>query len=112
MFGLMSLASLKEVFAELKRNKWEKVTGDRQVHVGPCFVFSVAINSDGQGDADAKIHDQAGSGEGGDFLNLYTVDESTHQRDFWPPLFFVRGIYVDVGTNAESVFVHYRPHDA
>lgn len=95
----------------LKRNRWIGVGADTQLHVGPAFVYSVAIHSDGNGDADGRVYDQAGSVEGNDFLQLYCGDESTYQRDFNPPLYFAKGIKVDIGTNAERIEVHYRPEN-
>lgn len=88
--------------------KLERVTGDRQVHYGPALIFGLTIHSDGGGEADADVYD--GTGAGGDqSFDLYCVDEAMAQLVFPTPVVFVRGIYVDIGTNCESVTVHYLP---
>jgi len=92
----------------LKQNEWRRVTGDSTVQIGPCFLFHVAIDSDGNGDGDATLYDNPGGANGRSF-KIYTVDESSHEKNFNPPLYFAQGLYVDVGTNCEAVTVHYRP---
>lgn len=84
----------------------ERVTVDRIVCNGPCLVAGLVIASDGGGDADADVYD--GHGTGGDKkLDLYCADEETRPYSFMPPAYFAKGLYVDIGTNCESVVVHY-----
>jgi len=86
----------------------ERVTADRIVHRGPALVFSLTIHSDGGGEADADVYDNL-SIEGHLKFDLYCVDEAMDQLVFPAPVVFVRGIYINIGTNCESVTVHYLP---
>lgn len=86
----------------------ERVTVDRVVHAGPALVFSLTIHSDGGGEADADVYDGM-SGGGSVKFDLYCADEEMDQLSFPVPVPFVRGIYVDIGTNCEAVTVHYLP---
>lgn len=86
----------------------ERVTGDRVVHYGPALIFSLTIHSNGDGEADADVYDNT-SIEGNRRFDLYCVDEAMAQLTFPIPVVVVRGIYVDCGTNCESVTVHYLP---
>jgi len=90
------------------KTKLERVTGDRQVHFGPALVFSLTIHSDGTAEADADVYDNTSIAAGRKF-DLYCVDEAMAQLVFPVPVVFVKGIYVDIGTNCESVTVHYLP---
>lgn len=90
------------------KTKIERVTGDRQVHYGPALIFSLTIHSDGGGEADADVYDGT-SAEKGRIFDLYCVDEAMSQLVFPIPVVAVKGIYVDIGTNCESVTVHYLP---
>jgi len=86
----------------------ERVTGSRQVHLGPALVFSLTIHSDGGGEADADVYDNT-SIEGNAKFDLYCADEAMAQLVFPAPVPFTRGIYIDIGTNCESVTVLYLP---
>lgn len=90
------------------KTKIERVAVDRLVHSGPALIFSLTIHSDGGGEADADVYDGT-SVERGLIADLYCVDESMAQLVFSPPVVVVKGIYVDIGTNCESVTVHYLP---
>lgn len=86
----------------------ERVTADRVVHYGPALIFAVAIASDGGGDADADLYDGQ-SADGKKLFDLYAVDEAFAQLTFPAPVPMQQGIYVDIGTNCESVTILYLP---
>lgn len=95
---------------------WRKIakrrmTADGVVSESPAFIFSVIIASDGGGEADADLYD-GHSASGEKVLDLYCADEVMAGLRFNPPMFFNRGIYVDIGTNCESVVVQYLPLQA
>lgn len=86
----------------------ERVTVDSLVHRGPALIFSLTIHSNGDGEADADVYDNT-SIEGNKKFDLYCADEEMDQLCFPVPVVFVRGIYIDIGTNCEAVTVHYLP---
>ena len=86
----------------------ERITVDTVVHRGPALVFGLTIASDGGGEADAKVYDGFNTG-GRVKHDLYCADEEMYHAPFNPPVPFNNGIFVDIGTNCESVVVHYLP---
>lgn len=86
----------------------ERVTVDTVVHRGPALVFSLTIHSDGTAEADADVYDGFSAG-GKRKQDLYCVDEAMAQLSWNPPVPYTNGIFVDIGTNCESVTVHYLP---
>lgn len=102
------LGGIANLEAWCKQNDWRRVTVDGTVHHGPCLIWHLRLESDGEGDADAKVYNNPG-GANGDYMQLYTVDESAHDSPFMPPLYYDQGIYVDVGTNVAAVMLHFRP---
>lgn len=86
----------------------ERVTADTVVHRGPALVFSLTIHSNGEGEADADVYDGFSSG-GRKKQDLYCVDEAMAQLTFNPPVPYNQGIFIDIGTNCESVTVLYLP---
>ena len=98
----------KEYLAELKRIRTERVTSDQIVAQGPALVFSLVIASTGQAEADADVYDGLTVG-GRPKFDLYCVDEAMAQLVFPTPCYFSEGIFVDLGTNCESVTVQYMP---
>jgi len=86
----------------------ERVTATGIVHRGPALIFSLIIASDGNGEADADVYDNQ-SIQGNRKFDLYCVDEAMAQLPFLKPVVFVRGIYIVIGTNCESVNIDYLP---
>ena len=86
----------------------ERVTVDRQVHYGPALVFAISIASDGGGNATADVYDGHNAGAG-QMFDLKALNNYKHFMCFPAPVVFTRGIYVDVGSNVDSVVIQYLP---
>jgi hypothetical protein len=71
-------------------------------------VESLVLSSDGVGEADARVYD-GHSADAKKYVQLYCVDEAQQQLKFNPPLVFDKGIYVDIGTNVDTVLIEYEP---
>ena len=83
-----------------------RVTADRELSSRAAYVFSVTISSNGSGESDAVLRDGVDA-TGEIVLDLYCADEEQGQLNFDPPIFFRKGIFVDYGTNVESVVVQF-----
>ena len=103
---LVSTESL--TIEELKKIRLERVTLDGVVCNSPCLLYSVIIASDGVGEGDADLYDGT-SIQDERKLDLYTVDEMMYELIFNTPVYMRKGIYIDIGTNCESVVVQYMP---
>ena len=87
----------------------ERVTVNRCVASGPCFVYHLAVASDSSGATTATIYNGI-SPKAEIKIDMTTIDDYYAQHDYWPPLYFERGIYVDVGAKTTSVIVRYHAH--
>lgn len=86
----------------------EFIEADRILHHGPCLLFSATITSDAGGRADSIIYD--GFSADAPVKQLLTcIDTDTRQLVFYPPVVFVRGLYIDVGNNVQGISVNYLP---
>jgi len=92
-----------------KNIAWESVHVDGIVCPSPAFVFSLSIHSDGNGEADALVYDGLSLSATNKHIQLYCADERYRHSAYWPPLYFHQGIYVNIGTNVDSVIVQYLP---
>lgn len=91
------------------RIAWEDVHASSLVCPTPAFVFFLSIHSAGGGEADAEVFDGTSKNPDGKHIRLYTVDEDMRPLNWTPPLYFAKGIWVEVGTNVDSVVVQYLP---
>lgn len=99
----------EQLEAWAKDIRTERVTVDRCVAHGPCFIYHLAVAADTNGAATAVIYN--GISEKADIkIDMTTITSYYAQHDFWPPMYFDRGIYVDVGSNVTSVIVRYHGH--
>ncbi len=96
-----------EVFA--KQIRTERVTVNRCVASGPCYVYHLAVASDSSGATTATIYNGI-SAKGDLKIDMTTIDDYYAQHDYFPPMYFDRGIYVDVGSKSTSVIVRYHSH--
>lgn len=87
-----------------------RVTGDQRLISRPSYLFSLVISSNGDGDADALIYDGENV-KGVARFDLFAVDEAQQQLSFDPPVYMERGIFVDVGSNVESVVIQFVPEN-
>lgn len=84
-----------------------RTDADRIIALPPGFLFSAVISSDGGGEADSHLYD--GNDTSGRLLqDLYSGDELSFQYHWFPPVFFRFGLYVDIGTNVDSVTLQFR----
>lgn len=81
---------------------------DTAVTDSPALVYSLTLCSDGGGIADAVVYDGS-SAKGDRKIDLRVIDDDMRPLMFNPPLYFARGIFVDVGSNVDSVLVQYLP---
>jgi len=87
---------------------WMTVTLDTLVSATPGYVFALGIISNGDGDADAIAYDEH-SALGDHYIPLATLDELMFWVTFTVPVFFRKGIFIDIGTNVQAVIVQYLP---
>ena len=87
----------------------ERVTVDRCLSQGPCYVYHLAMASDSSGAATATIYDGV-SAKGDVRVEMTCIDDYFDHQDFWPPMYFNRGLFIDVGANVLSVIVRYHSH--
>lgn len=84
-----------------------RVTSSRVVSKGPAYLFSAHLVADDSGAATSAVLD--GHSEDGDpMVDMAAPQSSIDARIFVPPLYFDKGIYVDVGLNVTSVLLQYR----
>jgi len=95
--------------ADWKKVDWEAVSIDGLLFPNAAFVFSVSIHSDGGGEADAILYDGTSALNTQKGIDLYCADEEMAQLNYWPPLYFSKGIFLDVGTNVKKVIVQFLP---
>ena len=93
---------------EWKQIAWEVMVVDTLVSSRPAFIFALWISSEGTAEADAIVYDGQNASSL-KLIHLDTVDESMAQLKFNPPLFFQKGIYVDVGSNVAQIGIQYLP---
>ncbi len=92
-----------------KEVRTERVTGDRCLSQGPSYIFHLALASDSAGIATASIYNGVSS-KGDLKIDMTCIDDDYVQHDYWPPMYFDRGIYVVLGNNVKSVIVRYHAH--
>jgi len=83
-----------------------RATADLILSSRAAYVFSVTISSNGSGESDAVLRDGVDA-TGEIVLDLYCADEEQHQLEFNVPVYFRKGIFVDYGTNVQSVVVQF-----
>lgn len=91
-----------------KRLEHDLVTADKRVCNGPCFLYAAQMVGGTGGASTAVIRD--GHDTGGDArIDLAAATSSNDPRNFDPPLYFKKGLFVDVGSNVTSVLVQFLP---
>ena len=103
MYG--DLETIKQYW---KEGQTERITADGQAYAKPAFLYAAHLTADTVGAATAVIRD--GHGTTGDIkVDLAALTSSKDNRNFDPPIYCKKGIYVDVGSNVTSVIVHFIP---
>ena len=85
---------------------WDRFTGDNKVSLAPCAVGCVIITPDGQGNGDVTLYDGESTGDP-IIMKLLAVSTNSKVIRFQPPLLTHRGLYLDVGSNVDSVLIQY-----
>lgn len=85
-----------------------RITADSLVSPKPCFVFSVSLVADAVGAATAVIRDGHNTGAEA-VIDLAALTSSVDDRNYDPPFYFEKGLYVDVGSNVTSLLIRYAP---
>lgn len=96
---------MKEYWKDLEL---DETAVDKKVSNGPCFLSAAHLTASSGGAATAIVrdgHDTTGEAK----IHLAALTSATDPRFFNPPLFFRRGLYIDVGSNVTSLLVHFLP---
>jgi hypothetical protein len=87
---------------------YDLTSADKKVCNGPCFVYAAHLvaNSSGVGTAIIRDgHDASGAA----VVSLSSLTSSNDPRKFDPPLYFKKGVFVDVVANVSSILIHFLP---
>ena len=79
---------------------------DKKVSGRPCFIYAVHLvaNSSGVGTAIVRDgHDTSGEA----VISLSALTSSNDPRKFDPPLYFKKGVFIDVVANVSSIMIHF-----
>ena len=90
--------------------EWKKlvklrVTETAHAWKQPCFIHFVSITADPAGPATAIIRD-GNNGSAQQLLNMTAQASDMTPLRFKPPLYFERGVHIEIGSNVTSVFLH------
>lgn len=96
----------EEILSNWRNVKTELFSADKCVSKYPCFLFSISIASNGSGVADAEVYNGQNT-NGVRLLGLRCADNDEKHRLFVPPVYFNRGLYLDIVDNVEAVTVQY-----
>jgi len=103
MYG--DLESMKAYWKEMEVRE---TSVDAKFSNGPCFLSAAHLVAGSGGAATAIIrdgHDISGEAK----VYLAALTSATDPRFFNPPIYFKKGLYVDVASNVTSVLVHFLP---
>ena len=103
MYG--DLEAMKDYWRELE---FDETAADKKFSNRPCFVSAAHLVASSGGAATAIVRD--GHDTGGEAkIYLAALTSATDRAFFNPPIYFKKGLYVDVGSNVTSVLVHFLP---
>lgn len=102
------LLSTEEQRQECREIAKRRVTADGLVTPDPAFIHFIAITPKDNKKCTVKIYD--GHSNVDDFyMDLRSNTQVTRQFHFTTPMFFNKGIYVDVDGDTLSVILHFLP---
>lgn len=95
-----------EELAFWRHTQYVETAADLIISTKPCFVFDWEMEPLVAGASDCFIYDGQSAS---DTLraSLFTVLGDRMCEAFWPPLYFSKGLYVDVDTNVFMFRVHF-----
>lgn len=97
----------REWFEICKRIRTERVTVDGIVANTPSLIYSLTITSNSGGAGTATIYNGSSS-SAEQKVDVASIEDDTQHMIYSPPMYFGRGIYVDLGDNITSVVVRYQ----
>lgn len=86
---------------------WERLTADEQAARGPLLFAGLILTSDGVGAADVTVYDGQEVTGGRRFSSFNAASGATEVFTF-PPVRFLRGLYIDIGSNVEDFVAFYK----
>jgi hypothetical protein len=99
---------LETMKAYWKETETDRTAADKKVCNGPAYLYAAHLTANATGASTAVIRD--GHDANGDIkVDLAALTSSKDNRNFDPPIFFKKGIFIDVGDNVTSVIVHFLP---
>lgn len=99
---------LETMAAYWKRLEYVETAVDKKACNRPCFLYAAHLTGSAGAVATAIIRD--GHDTGGEaVVHLAAVTSDNDTRNYDPPLYFKKGLYIDVVSNATSVLVHFMP---
>ncbi len=97
---------LKELLALSRMVKFRTFTVDTLIERNPCLVCSVSITAGAGGAGAGSLIDGFGASDV-PFIKLSANTRVGLQKIYWPPLPFLKGIYLDLGSNVDRVELVY-----
>jgi hypothetical protein len=89
-----------------KETDFDRTDADKKICNGPAYLYAAHLTATAGGAATAVIRD--GQDTSGEIkLDLAALTSSKDNRNFDPPVYFKKGIYIDVGDHVTSVIVHF-----
>lgn len=88
-------------------HSWAWVTADRRLSQGPCELIYAQAVSDGGNIQDTWLYDGKDT-NGEKIINLQKGTTGNITLNPNVPVYCRRGLYVDVGSSTEGVFVQWR----
>ena len=86
----------------------ESIIADRLLYSGPCFVKYVSLQSGSTGTGIVVIYD--GHDTTGKIKYRFFVDvKNLKSVNFSIPIYYDKGLYVDIGTNVLLFTIQYKP---
>lgn len=90
---------------------WELIsdeihTASGRVCEGPAYLFAVHLTANSTGVSTVDVYDGHTTG-GRKKVALSAFADGSDPRAFYPPVLFNQGIYLDCGSNVDSVMVQY-----
>lgn len=84
------------------------ITVDQILCKGPCFIKHICLSAGTGGAATTGVHDgiDANARRG---LYLTAITSAHFTDDFSIPVYFSKGLFVDIGSNVASFVIQYRP---
>lgn len=99
---------LKTMEKYWKQLEHDRAAADKKICNRSCFLYAAHLVANTVGVATAVIRD--GHDAGGDaVVDLAALTSSNDPRMFNPPIYFKKGLFVDIGDNVTAVFVHFLP---